>query len=421
MGLEKFSAALDLLTGFNVNLYVGEDVFKGNLIGVEADHVVLEAENKYIFYYTIDKIQAITKNTKQFQPEKLTAEFQKTQSLTELLQSFQHSWVTILCINKQKFSGVLSEIDTDFATLINGEERILIKLTHISNILKGFIKEEKSKLEETKEKAQNNNETKNNENETCQTAENKTGNKSRQTTKAVCTTFEKKEKTTAHRETSEVQPEVVAAAEIIEPTNIMVWSEPIKIEAPVTIQKEDHSFKSEKPESSVETGSKVKTDMKKPNNEMNQIVKKNDELSMNKPKQTEQVKEMKPVKEAVMKVETKPVAILPSPKKEVKSRETTSAAKPVKSRETTTTAKPVKSKETTTTTKPVQSQNTASRKTEDTKTERFVNDTKNVWKQRDQEKVAFRFSGEPVSRDTERAFPFAGWPNRNKNKRTFRF
>ena len=143
MGLDKFSAALDLLTGFHVNLYVGEDVFKGKLIGVESDHVVLEADNKYIFYYNIEKIHAITKNTKQFQPEKAKLNFQKTQSLKELLLSFQHSWVTILSINKQKFTGVLSEIDEDFATLINGEERILIKLIHISNILKGFIKEQK--------------------------------------------------------------------------------------------------------------------------------------------------------------------------------------------------------------------------------------------------------------------------------------
>ncbi|MEH7307746.1 hypothetical protein, partial [Neobacillus drentensis] len=145
MGLDKFSAALDLLKGFSVNLYVGEDVFKGKLIDVEADHVVLETENKYIFYYNIDKIQAITKNTRQFQPEKTTSKFQKTQSLTDLLHSFQHTWVTILTINKQRFTGVLSEIDTDFATLINGDERILIKLTHVSNILKGSIEEETAK------------------------------------------------------------------------------------------------------------------------------------------------------------------------------------------------------------------------------------------------------------------------------------
>ncbi|MEH7485006.1 hypothetical protein V7157_28825, partial [Neobacillus drentensis] len=156
MGIDKFSAALDLLKGFSVNLYVGEEVFKGKLIGVEADHVVLETENKYIFYYNIEKIQAITKNTREFQPEKTTAKFQKTQSLTDLLLSFQHTWVTILTINKQRFTGVLSEIDTDFVTLINGDERILIKLTHVSNILKGIIKEEAVKKSSSNKNENNN-------------------------------------------------------------------------------------------------------------------------------------------------------------------------------------------------------------------------------------------------------------------------
>ena len=142
MGLDKFSAALDLLKGFQVNLYVGEEIIKGKLVGVEPDHVVIENDKQYIYYYSIDKIQAITKNTKQFQVEEISSTFQKTQSLTELLQSFKNSWVNILCLNKKRFSGVLSDIDADFATLINGEERILIKLTHISNILKGFIQEE---------------------------------------------------------------------------------------------------------------------------------------------------------------------------------------------------------------------------------------------------------------------------------------
>ncbi|MFK9093687.1 hypothetical protein [Bacillus salipaludis] len=406
MGLDKFSSALDLLKGFDVNLYVGEDLFKGTLIGVEADHVVLETENKYIFYYTIDKIQAITKNTKQFQPADTTANFQKTQSLTELLQSFQHSWVTILSINKQRFSGVLSEIDTDFATLINGEERILIKLTHVSNILKGFIKEE-TKTEAAKEKAQNDNESKNNNDEkdekgevtaTSHTAEIKTKTKTMQTSKAVSTTSEKKVKASIHSEKLEMQQEVVLAAEIVEPNNTMVWSHPIKIEEPVTQMEEEYTSKSIKQPVTTETAYKAKNDMKKPNNEMNQKEKKNEEPSMSKARPIEPVKEIKPVKEAVIKVETKHVPLLTAPKKEIR-----------------TTAK---SQETTTASKPAVSHSTATKST-NTTSEKFVNDTKNVWKQKDQEKRAFRFAGEPVSRDTERAFPFAGWPN--KSKRTFRF
>ncbi|MEH7356106.1 hypothetical protein V7150_21555 [Neobacillus drentensis] len=388
---------MDLLKGFNVNLYVDEEVFKGTLIGVEADHVVLETENKYIFYYNIDKIQAVTKNTRQFQPEKTTSEFQKTQRLTDLLRSFLHSWITILCTNKQRFSGVLSEIDTDFATLINGEDRIYIKLTYVSNILKGYIKEEKRTQNETTENEQNKNETKNNENEendevnrTCQTTENKTGNNSKQTAREKSTSFENKEKTTADSEYSEKQPKVAAVEEIFEP---LITTELSHSKNKVTLQIDDHISKSRKRETSVDTEHKGKTDRKKQKNEKNNKKKKTDEPSIGKAKPIEPAKEMKPVKETVIKVETKPADKLPSLKKE---------------------AIPSKSQETTDTTKPVLSHTTANRKTEDTNSDRFENDTKNVWGQKDEEKRTSRFSGEPVTPNKERAFPFAGWPNRNK-------
>lgn len=143
MGEGNFSSTLDSLKGFYVNLYVGEEIIKGKLMGVETDHIVLEDENKYIFYYNIDKIQAITKNTKQFKSAEIT-DYTKTQSLKDLLLSLKNSWVTILCVNNKTFSGVLSIVDTDFVTLISGEERILVKISHISNILKGYKKQENS-------------------------------------------------------------------------------------------------------------------------------------------------------------------------------------------------------------------------------------------------------------------------------------
>lgn len=143
MGEGNFSSTLDSLKGFYVNLYVGEEIIKGKLMGVETDHIVIEDENKYIFYYNIDKIQAITKNTKQFKSAEIT-DYTKTQSLKDLLLSLKNSWVTILCVNSQTFSGVLSIVDSDFVTLISGEERILVKILHISNILKGYKKQENS-------------------------------------------------------------------------------------------------------------------------------------------------------------------------------------------------------------------------------------------------------------------------------------
>ncbi|MEH7085236.1 hypothetical protein V7139_21195, partial [Neobacillus drentensis] len=59
--------------------------------------------------------------------------------------------------------------------------------------------------------------------------------------------------------------------------------------------------------------------------------------------------------------------------------------------------------------------------TENTKTAEAVstNNSQNLWKQKEQEKKVFRFAGEPVTSDSQRTFPFAGWPNRNN--RTTRF
>jgi hypothetical protein len=49
-------------------------------------------------------------------------------------------------------------VDEDFATLINGEEKILIKLTQISNILKGYVNEEDTNTNSTNASSQSNSE-----------------------------------------------------------------------------------------------------------------------------------------------------------------------------------------------------------------------------------------------------------------------
>ncbi|MEH7087149.1 hypothetical protein V7139_31280, partial [Neobacillus drentensis] len=290
MGIEKFSAALDLLKGFEVNLFVGEDIFKGKLIGVEADHVVLETENNYIFYYSIDKIQAITKNTKKFQPEKTKAQFLKTQSLKDLLLSFQHTWVTILSINKQRFTGVLSEIDEDFATLINGEERILIKLVHISNILKGFIKEEVKKSDSSNDNGKNDSKGSSNgssekddskkddsKKDEKSKSESKDDSKKEEKSKSESKNDSKKEekskseskddsKSSDKKQKSEKNDKKQDEVVMEEANNTMVWSQPIKIESTMVQAKDEGSsslFKSKKSHSEEKNSSKSSTYMKK--------------------------------------------------------------------------------------------------------------------------------------------------------------
>jgi hypothetical protein len=406
MGLDKFSTALDLLKGFDVNLFVGEDVFKGKLIGVETDHVVLITENKSIFYYNIDKIQAITKNTRSFQPDKTTAKFQKTQSLKDLLHSFQNSWVTILSINKQSFTGVLSDIDSDFATLINGEERILIKLTHVSNIHKGFIKEEtaksSSKDNDKNKDSDNKQDSKNqssssskkddsDKDDSKKDEKSKTKSKSKSESKHESNDSDKKQK-------SEKKQEVTIKEDYVEPNNTMVWSQPIKIEASMVQTKDEISsnfFKIKKSHTEEKDSSKNNTEMKKTKDDMSSKDKKSEEAKSSKATESDQPKEKKTVKETA----TIQTANTPAPPLSFQQKEVISQTK------------------TQETAKPAISQNQEPKISE--KATNDVNTNNNVWKQKEKETKVIRFSGEPVNSESQRAFPFAGWPNRNNRTASF--
>jgi hypothetical protein len=396
MGLDKFSAAMDLLKGFHINLFVDENVYKGKLVGVESDHVVLETDNKYIFYYNINKIQAITKNTKQFQPDISAVSFQHTQSLKDLLHSFQNTWVTILAFNKQKFTGVLSEIDEDFVTLINGEERILIKVEHVSNILKGVLKEEESKQEDAKEgknssdRSSNSDDDKKDESEEdkdCHSFK-ETDDKSKQKIKSSPNKSSEKKSKAADKKHEEVDTE-----------EKVIWSQPIKAET-VATQIKEVAHKNKKTHSEEKTP-KMVAETKKPQNETCHDDKKNEEPKPMKSNGDESSsKDKKHENEAapLFKMEPKPAPLLQMPKKEVKTTKAQEVAPH--------------------TLKPSMSQNASNNKVENSTHEMNTNDTKSVWKQKDKETQAFRFAGEPVRRDEIKAFPFAGWPNRSK--RTFR-
>jgi hypothetical protein len=406
MGGEKFSAALDLLKGFEVNLFVGEDIFKGKLIGVEADHVVLETENNYIFYYNIDKIQAITKNTKKFQPEKTTAKFQKTQSLVDLLQSFQHTWVTILSINKQRFTGVLSEIDEDFATLINGEERILIKLSHVSNILKGFIKEEAP--DKSSSNGNDKNEAKDKSDSSSDKDDSKKEEKSKSESKEDSKHSDKKQKSEKNDKNDKKQDAIVME----ESNNTMVWSQPIKIEAPMVQTKDEIVSTPVKTKKSAHAeekdSSKTPSEMKK-SKEQSTRDKKSEETKSSKSKESDQIKEMKPVKESLLfqNNDNTPAPPLKLQNSEVKTAKTQDISIPVKtfSIQNQATKKPENKPE-----------NKAENKTNDMNTN---SNSQNVWKQKEQEKRVFRFAGEPANENNQKAFPFAGWPNRNNRATRF--
>ncbi|MBT2658064.1 hypothetical protein J7E81_22970 [Bacillus sp. ISL-18] len=415
MGLEKFSAALDLLKGFQVNLYVGEDIFKGKLIGVETDHVVLETENKYIFYYNIDKIQAILKNTKQFQPENASVEFQKTQSLMELLRSFQYSWVTILSINKQSFYGVLSEIDEDFVTLINGEERILIKVAQISNILKGVIKEEKQEKNK-QEKTESKNETNNQEKESKESSEEKDSKKKTETDHSKESNEVKDSKKKTETDHSKESNEVKVSKEKTNKSK-----EKDKDHFPNHSPKEyktetkanDKKSKSKSPS----TYEKIEIKMEA---ESSEVMEPNHMVVWSGSYKHEPTIIDDPLAKGNMNLdEFEPMQMFKSeitvsknelPQKEYKKSEAMGS----KSTTTSPASKKEKKHE-----KPRETVNAVSKKAETSSQEKVYNDTNKVWKQTNQETRGFFFNGEPAPRSQERTFPFAGWPS--NNKRTFRF
>jgi hypothetical protein len=399
MGLENFSAALDLLIGFDIDLYVADEVVKGKLMGVESDHIILEDEKKYIFYYSIDKVHAITKNTREFMGEEPKGNFQKTKSLTELLHSFKNSWVSILSLNKKRFSGVLSDIDADFATLINGEERILIKLSHVSNILKGFIVEEEAKLDKKETKAKDekkDNDSKDNtdKNKSEGKSEDKSDHKSddnsedKSEKKSKSSSKDATEKKSKH---SSEQKQVQTTFDLDNESKLG-WSEPIK---PVvaSCKTEKEQVKEEKAVAPI-----MSNEFKKEVIVKNQVEKKTE-----KPKSSENnhVASQK-VKEETMKVEK--INTMPMTKKEVKptkSAESVQGNKQVKSVKPTEAAAPIK-----------QESSTAKTATSHKNETEQQNNKNNVWKPITQEEKAFRFSGEPVSKEENREFPFAGWPNR---------
>lgn len=401
MGSDNFSSTVDLLKGYNVNLYVGEEIIKGKLMGVESDHIILEDEKEYVYYYSIDKIQAITKNTKQFKGEEITTEFMKTQSLADLLSSLKNSWVSILCLNKQSFSGVLSIVDTDFVTLINGEDRILIKISHISNILKGYRKEEKQ--EENK-----------NETEAAVTDSKADDTDDNYVETQVFMKEEKQEPANVQQVVTLVENEAVVSPKVIvnQPENEKkVWAEPIKSSLSLAKisnenKKEEkkqsahnenihqiakHSMESiwsrtEIPQTQQEEVKKQKSDV------VIQNIVKHDKESVQRPaapslEKRAQVKQ--PVREQI-KADS-------APKKEVTANSTQELLNKVKKVKETLDTNPLMKIEKT-------KMNTLESKKEDKKPKA-------------QEVGASRFSGEPAMRDFDRRSIFSGWPNRNHSQK----
>lgn len=398
MGSDNFSSTVDLLKGYQVNLYVGEEIIKGKLMGVESDHIIIEDEKAYVYYYSIDKIQAITKNTKQFKGEEITTEFMKTQSLADLLSSLKNSWVSILCLNKQSFSGVLSIVDTDFVTLINGEDRILIKITHISNILKGYRKEEKQE--------ENSNET-----------ETVSDSKAEDTDDNYVETqvfMKAEQESDVLQVVNLVDNDTITSPKVIvnqSENEKRVWAEPIKTSLPIAKIKNENK-KEEKKQSvnneSIQQMAKQSSESKWSRTEIPQT-------------RQEEVKEQKSevVIQNIVKHDKENIQKSAAPAKEKRAKVKQPVreqlkAEPAMKKEVTAVSKQEllnkvkKVKETIDTNPLIKIEN---------KNTNTVESKKEDKKPKAQEVGASRFSGEPAKPDFDRRSIFSGWPNRNNSQR----
>jgi hypothetical protein len=411
MGSDNFSSTVDLLKGYNVNLYVGEEIIKGKLMGVETDHVIIEDENKYVYYYSIDKIHAITKNTKQYKGEEITTEFMKTQSLADLLSSLKNSWVSILCVNKQSFSGVLGIVNSDFVTLINGEDRILIKISHISNILKGYRKEEKEeKQDDSKNEAESNvSDSKSEEKEDTYVEEqvfmksNKQENNDKQ-----------------NKVVTMVENEPVVSPKVIvnQPENEKkVWAEPIKTSAPAArISNEIKPVKEEKKQSTPSESIQPMVNVKQNSHNEGKWTK--TELSQS---HKDDVKKQKSevMIQNIVKLDKENVQKTTGVGVEKKSQGKQPVQEQVK------TVPTLKKEVTSTSTRELLNKVIKVREAIDTNPQMKIEKSKrnSVETQKEENKSkaqsvgASRFSGEPAMRDFDRRSIFSGWPNRNQSQR----
>lgn len=423
MESDNFSSTVDLLKGYNVNLYVGEEIIKGKLMGVETDHVILEDENQYVYYYSIDKIHAVTKNTKQFKGEEITTEFMKTQSLADLLSSLKNSWVSILCLNKQTFMGVLGFVDSDFVTLINGEDRILIKISHISNILKGYRKEEKEEKEEEQDEVIYETES------TVTDSQPEETNDHNVETQVIMKSKKQESPVQEQEVVNNVQNEVLVAPMVsVNQTEMenKVWIEPVKTSAPVAktinevkmvkeekIVKEEKFVKEEKKLSSINENKLPPVNVKQnnhieskwsktevPQTHHEEIKKQKSDVVIQNIVKHDKETVQKPASSTIDKraqIKQQPVReqkkSAPTTKNEVPSPSTQDLLNRVKIVKETLETNPLMKIEKT-------RKNSVEIKQEDKKPKA-------------QDVGLSRFSGEPAPRDFDRRSIFSGWPNRN--------
>ena len=135
---------LSSLMNMKIGLYLeNSQLIEGILLDVKQDHLAVDVDGK-VCYFTLEHIQAISNNAKDFRILPKHAIHLNSNDLVGVLKDLKYNWVTINSMSDQELFGVLSNIFEDFIIVINHQELHYIAKSHISNIHKGIFEKAKN-------------------------------------------------------------------------------------------------------------------------------------------------------------------------------------------------------------------------------------------------------------------------------------
>jgi len=128
----------------------------GKLLAVGDDFLTLLIENDGVVYYKLYHIKSVTENAKKGLPFELEIpevfEYKVATTFAGVLGLLEYNWVKINRGGKDSIEGVLEAINSDYVTIVAGEEIIRLSTFHIHNISYGNVVEKPGKEEEKEEK-----------------------------------------------------------------------------------------------------------------------------------------------------------------------------------------------------------------------------------------------------------------------------
>ena len=138
---QKFQKVLNGLINMKISLFLSDNQFiEGVLLDVKQDHIVVDV-NQNIYYFALQHIQALSKNTKDFSISSEIVHYVNKNYLVDVLKALRYNWVSINSLSDQVLFGVLSTISDDHITVINNSELLYIPKSNVSTI-NGNITEE---------------------------------------------------------------------------------------------------------------------------------------------------------------------------------------------------------------------------------------------------------------------------------------